>query len=295
MKKLKGIIPAMLTPVTADFMINEHALRQLTNRLIDAGANAIFALGTNGEFFSLCKEDRLKVTKTVIDEVAGRVPVVIGTGAASTREAVELSKAAEALGADYLSVITPYFNALSQREVKEYYTQIANAVNIPILLYNIPGRTGINLEAETVRELSAIPNIVGIKDSSGKFENILKYIEYTKDIDFSVYAGTDSLILKTLMAGGDGAVAATANVLPEIVISIYKHWQNGEIEMAEKAQESLSVIRDFSAGFSIPSTYKAAVELQGIEAGPPVPPALPLNEADKARLKAVLDEYKSLY
>lgn len=283
----------MLTPITSEQTINKKALRQLTNRLIDSGVHAIFALGTNGEFFSMNTQQRLHVASTVIDEADGKVPIVIGTGAISTKEAVELSIKVEAMGADYLSVITPYFNTLSQCEVKEYYMQIASSVSMPILLYNIPGRTGINLEPETVKELAMVPNIIGIKDSSGKFENILSYIEYTKELGFSVYAGTDSLILKTLMAGGDGAVAATANVLPELVLSIYTYWQNGDYEKAETAQEMLSAIRQFSSKFSIPATYKAAVKLQGIAAGPPILPALPLDDDAVSHLEQLLKQYSN--
>lgn len=291
MKHLQGIIPAMITPITPEQDINEKALRQLTNRLIESGVQALFVLGTNGEFFSLSTDERLKVASTVIDEAAGRIQVMIGAGASGTREAVYLSRKSEELGADCLSVITPYFNRVSQREVIDHYRHIADAVSIPIILYNIPARTGINLDPATVRKLAEIPNITGIKDSSGNFDNILAYIEQTRDMDFSVYAGTDSLILKTLTAGGQGAVAATANVFPELVVSIYHFWQNGNLKAAQAAQERLEAIRRFSAGFSIPAVYKAAVELLGIPAGPPVLPAEPLSSDETARLKELLDSY----
>jgi len=289
---LKGIVPALITPVTHDEKINEKALRKLANRLIDAGVHGLFALGTTGEFFSLSQKEKLTAISTVIDEAAGKVPVVIGTGAVSTRESIELSKKAEEMGADYLSVITPYFNCLSQRELSEHYLRIASAVSIPIILYNIPARTGLSLSDDTVSELARVPNIVGIKDSSGKFDNILSYIEVSKGLNFSVYAGTDSLILKTLMAGGSGAVAATACVFPELVVSIYEFWKRGDMEKAEKAQEMLFAIRDFSAKFSIPAAYKAALEIQGIDAGPPISPALQLPYEEKEKLKNLLKKYE---
>lgn len=291
MKRLQGIIPAMITPLTWEQDINEKALRQLTNRFIRSGVHALFALGTNGEFFSLNADQRLKVASIVIEEAAGRLPVMIGTGAPSTRETAYLSRKSEELGADYLSIITPYFNHLKQSEVIDHYKHIADTVSIPIILYNIPARTGINLDPATVKELAMIPNITGIKDSSGDFDNILAYIEQTRDMDFSVYAGTDSLILKTLIAGGEGAIAATANALPELVVSIHRFWQDGNLDAARAAQKKLEAIRNFSAKFSLPAAYKAAVELLGIPAGPPVLPVQPLNPSEKTQLKELLIGY----
>lgn len=291
MKRLQGIIPAMITPLTWEQDINEKALRQLTNRFIRSGVHALFALGTNGEFFSLNADQRLKVASIVIEEAAGRLPVMIGTGAPSTRETAYLSRKSEELGADYLSIITPYFNHLKQSEVIDHYKHIADTVSIPIILYNIPARTGINLDPATVKELAMISNITGVKDSSGDFDNILAYIEQTRDIDFSVYAGTDSLILKTLIAGGEGAIAATANALPELVVSIHRFWQDGNLDAARVAQKKLEAIRNFSAKFSLPAAYKAAVELLGIPAGPPVLPVQPLNPSEKTQLKELLIGY----
>lgn len=281
----------MITPLTWEQDINEKALRQLTNRFIRSGVHALFALGTNGEFFSLNADQRLKVASIVIEEAAGRLPVMIGTGAPSTRETAYLSRKSEELGADYLSIITPYFNHLKQSEVIDHYKHIADTVSIPIILYNIPARTGINLDPATVKELAMISNITGVKDSSGDFDNILAYIEQTRDMDFSVYAGTDSLILKTLIAGGEGAIAATANALPELVVSIHRFWQDGNLDAARAAQKKLEAIRNFSAKFSLPAAYKAAVELLGIPAGPPALPVQPLNPSEKTQLKELLIGY----
>lgn len=290
MLKLKGIIPAMLTPLDGEQNINERATRKLVNHLIENGVHAIFALGTNGEFFSLSDAEKSEVMGIVIDEVKGRVPVMIGSGAADTRQAVLLSKEAEKAGADCLSVITPYFNALSQREIFNHFKAVAESVSIPVLLYNIPARAGNEILPETARELAKISNITGIKDSSGKFETIKAYIDITQGMDFSVYAGTDSLILKTLEAGGRGAVAATANVCPGLAVDIYEGWISGDIEKARSAQERLSKLREISRLASIPAAYKAALELQGIEAGPPKLPAMPLEEDLKGKLAQMLSE-----
>lgn len=181
--------------------------------MIDAHVHGLFALGTNGEFHMFNIEDKLKVAEIIIQETAGRVSVMVGSGGNSTEETIWLSKEMERLGADALSVITPFFIPPTQEEAAHYKT-IAASVSLPVLLYNIPSKTGFHLEPETVAELAKVDNIVGIKDSGGKFENIQKYIEQTKQEDFAVFAGTDSLILKTLQAGGAGAVAKNGKYAP---------------------------------------------------------------------------------
>jgi dihydrodipicolinate synthase len=289
---MKGIIPAMVTPLTKEQRINEEATRQLVNHLIDSGVHGIFILGTNGEFYLLSNEEKVEFAKIVIDEVNGRVPVMVGTGANSTEESIELSKKMEEIGADALSVITPFFIAPTQEELILHFKKIAEATSLPILMYNIPSRSGVNLEAETVAELAKVKNIVAVKDSSGDFENIEKYINATKGEDFSVFAGTDSLILKTLMAGGKGAVAATANMLPDIVVSIYDNWLNGDIEKAEEAQNKLQPLRDTFKYGTLPSVLKKAVELYSVPVGPPKFPATEPKGEMLEKVKEMVAFYK---
>lgn len=290
MKPLKGIVPALLTPFTNKQELNEPATRQLVNHLIDSGVHGIFALGTNGEFFALSNEEKVKVAQIVIGETNGRVPVIVGTGGNSTKEVIELSKRMEEIGADFLSVVTPYYEPPSQNELITHYQLIAESTSLPILLYNMPSRTGISLTPSTVAELSRISNIVGIKDSSGNFDLILQYIEETGS-DFTVLSGSDSLILWTLMAGGDGAVAATANMFPELVTSIYENWKHGDFEKAKRAQQKLRAIRNASKMATTPSVFKKAVELLGIPVGPPRFPVSELSESSTQVLKEVLKTY----
>jgi 4-hydroxy-tetrahydrodipicolinate synthase len=291
---INGIIPAIVTPIRQDQTVNEEVLRQLVSHLIDNGVHGIFALGTNGEFHLFNKEDKIKIAQTVIKEANGRVPVIIGAGGNSTEESIEMSKEMEALGADALSVITPYFIAPSQEELKEHFLNIAESTSLPVLLYNIPARTGVNIEPETAVALADVPNIVGIKDSSGNFENLHRYIKLTKNKEFSVLAGTDSLILQTLKAGGAGAVAATANLLPEIVVSIYSHWKNGELEEAEKAQGRLQPLRDTFKYGTLPSALKKAVVLSGIDVGPPKLPVRELEGEGLEIVKEMVSGYSKL-
>lgn len=290
--EFKGIFPAMLTPLDSDQNVNEKVLREMTNYFIKAGVHGLFALGTNGEFHLFSEEEKLNIAKIIIDEANGRVPVMIGTGGNGTAEVIELSKKMEALGADALSVITPYFVTPSQEDLAVHYEKIAESVSIPVLLYNIPGKTGMTIEPETVARLAKVKNIAGIKDSSGKFENIEQYINVTKDEEFSVLAGTDSLILKTLMAGGVGAIAATANMLPKTVVAIYSNWLNGNIEEAQKAQEELQPLRDTFPLGSIPSALKKAVELKGIPVGAPRLPISELSGEAFEKVKKMVQYYK---
>lgn len=239
-----GIIAAMVTPMDEDGNINFDELRNQVDRQINAGISGVFTLGTNGEGYILNHDEKLKVMKAVIEEADHRVPVYVGTGCVSTEETIELSMQAEDLGADALSVITPWFAKASQEDLYEHYKKLNDHVHIPILLYNIPARTGNALAPQTVARLADLPNIKGVKDSSGNFDNILQYIELTRGKDFNVISGNDSLILWTLKAGGTGGIAACANVLPDIMVSIYKYYEDGDWDAARKAQDSIRPFRN---------------------------------------------------
>lgn len=290
--ELKGIIPAMLTPLTMEQKVNESVTRQLTNHLLDSGVHGLFILGTNGEFQSLNTEEKLQFAKIVIEEAKGRVPVIVGTGGISTEETIDLSQKMEQLGADALSLITPFFISPSQEEMAVHFEKVAESNSLPILLYNIPARTGVNLEPETVARLAKVPNIVGIKDSSGNFANIENYINATKDEDFSVFAGTDSLILQTLQAGGKGAVAATANMVPDVVVAIYNNWLEGNIEAAEENQEKLQPLRDTFKYGTLPSVLKKAVELYSVPVGPPKMPVSEISGDALVKVAEMVELYK---
>ena len=203
--EIKGIIPPIITPMNGDESVNEAELRNQVNRQIKGGVHGLFPFGTNGEGYILNEQEKEHVLRIVIDETKGRVPVYAGTGCISTKDTIRQSKMAMELGADVLSIITPSFAAASQNELYEHYKAVAAAVDMPIVLYNIPARTGNALAPATVAKLSKIDNIVGAKDSSGNFDNMLQYIEQTRDSEnFAVLSGNDSLILWNLLAGGDG-------------------------------------------------------------------------------------------
>ncbi|MCY7914199.1 dihydrodipicolinate synthase family protein, partial [Bacillus haynesii] len=237
------------------------------------------------------QEEKLQIAETVVKAVNKRVPVFIGAGENSTEATISLSNQMADIGADVLSIITPYFVAPSQEELYQHFRTVSENVALPVLLYNIPSRTGVSLEPETVERLAALPNIIGIKDSSGSFANIKAYLERTKEQSFSVLAGTDSLILDTLKAGGTGAVAATANVLPQTVVSIYESFKQGNIEESEHYQQQLQPLRDtFSLG-SLPAPLKKAAELAGIDVGPPKRPIAELSGEPLQKVKKMLEGY----
>ncbi|MFC0215328.1 4-hydroxy-tetrahydrodipicolinate synthase [Paenibacillus chartarius] len=290
MLKPEGIIPAMVTPFTEDGAIHEHALRQFVNRAIASGVHGLFYLGTNGEFFSLSFDEKVRIMEIAVDEVKGRIPVYAGAGCVSTAETIQLAKKFEGIGVAALSVITPYFLNFTQKELMLHYEKIAESTVLPIVLYNIPARTGNSLQPGTVAKLSKIPNIVGIKDSSGSFDNILQYADQT-DSDFSVLAGTDSLILPTLMAGGKGAIAATANVLPETVVAIYENWKSGRFHEAQQAQDLLKPLRAAMSWGTLPSVLKEAMNLIGLPAGPARLPVEAISEQTRQELVRLIRQY----
>lgn len=287
----KGIVPALITPMTANEEVDEAGLRTLIERLIDAGVHALFVLGTNGEFIGLNEAEKLRIAKIAVDQAGSRVPVIAGTGAYATREVISLNSKMQDLGVAAASVITPYFNGATQAELYTHYERIALATSLPIMLYTIPAKAGITLNVDTVRRLAEIPNIRGIKDSGGDFDRLVQLIKLRRD-DFAVFTGTDSMILWTLIAGGDGAVAATTNAVPHVVMSIWNHFQSGNIAEARIAQESLRALRDAFALGTMPVVLKTAAAILGMPAGPARSPAQPLDAKSLERLTAALSIYK---
>ncbi len=287
----KGIIPAMVTPLDDQGHINEGALRKLTNHLIDGGVHGLFPVGSQGEFFSLTFEQKKEAIRIVVDETRDRVPVYAGTGAVTTREAIETTKMAQDLGVSAVSAITPYFLVPSQRELIAHYTAIAKACpNLPILLYSNPDRTQVPFPTSTVLELAAVENIVGIKDSSGDMSLTAEYIRLTRGMDFHVLMGRDTLIYAALCYGAKGSICATGNVDPRVPVEIYEAFLAGDHRRALEAQYRLAPLRIAFGLGTFPVVIKEALNMIGIEAGPAVPPVGPMTRENREKLRKILVE-----
>ncbi|ALS00727.1 dihydrodipicolinate synthase family protein [Enterococcus silesiacus] len=289
--KPEGLITAMVTPLDKANQIDVNATKQLVNHLIEKKVNGLFILGTNGEFHVLSDYEKLKFAQSVITETNGRVPVYVGTGGNSTDQVIALSKEMTALGADALSVITPYFVPPTEKELITHYLTLAEANTAPILLYNIPKNTGVTISSSMIGKIAGHQNIIGIKDSSGDLENIKGYIQAAKNEAFAVLSGSDSLILDALKAGAAGAVAATSNVLTEIDVAIYRYWIEGNMEKAQSMQNSIEEFRRILKLGTIPSVLKAAINYQGITVGNPRLPVQPVSEKVLLEVAKTMDYY----
>jgi len=289
----KGIIPAMVTPLTPDGKINVEAVQKLTRYLIDGGVHGLFPVGSQGEFYALTFEEKKKVIEIVVEETRGQVPVYAGTGAVTTREAVALTKMAEGAGATAVSVITPYFIHPNDGELMEFYTTIAKSTRLPILLYNNPQRTGVNMTPDFIVRASRVENIVGIKDSSGDMTFMAECIRRTEG-KFSVLAGRDTLIYGVLCYGGKGGIAACANIAPKLMVEIYEAFMAGDMKRSLEAQFRLAPLRlAFDLG-TFPVVIKEALTLIGIDAGPGIAPVGGMKPEAKAELKGILQQMKLL-
>ena len=266
---VQGIITPILTPMYEDESINFDELRNQVDRLIDAGVSGLFCFGTNGESYIISEEEKYAVLKVVIDQAAGRVPIYAGTGCPGTRDTIRMSRKAKELGADVLSIICPYFAAANQSEIYNHFAAVAQAVDLPIVIYNIPPRTGNKVAPETVGRLARdFHNIVGVKDSSGDFLNMQQYLEATRfREDFSVLSGNDALIFDNLVNGGAGAIAGCSNIYPKTICSIVELYKKGELAKALEVQRSLIPLRS-TFKYGNPNTMiKCATELLGYPVG----------------------------
>lgn len=291
----EGIITPIVTPIKRDAeeSLNLEAMEVLVDHLIEKGVSGIFPLGSNGEFHVLTSQEKIDFTKAVVNYVNGRVPVYVGTGACSTKETIQLSKEAEAIGADALSVITPYFLRPTDEELIQHYTQVAESVNIPIILYNIPKATGINLSVNVLKALVQVENICGIKDSSGDLNNLKAYIEVAKGTQIKVLVGSDSKILAGYQMGATGAIAGTSNLITKTLVDLDKAFHAGELEEAQKLQLEIEELRKVLPLGTVPSILKRAVEMAGIaEVGPAKKPVQEPSRQTDIEIKKMLSYYR---
>lgn len=290
-KKIEGVLTAIVTPFDEEGGLNVQSLKEQVNRQLAAG-NGIFCGGTNGEFFVLNEQEKITVTAACVEEVAGRANVVAHIGEIATRETIRLGKQIEKLGVDAVSVITPYFVPLKQNELINHYTAVADALSVPVFLYNIPARTGNTLEPQTVRVLAEHPNIIGIKDSAGSYESLSGFLNAVKDIDnFDVLNGPDSLIHRGFVEGCSACISGLANVAPKEINAIWSHFRAGDVEGSRQAQENVTELRTdlYSVGFS-PAAVKKAVQLMGYNVGESRY-AVSFTEEQQLQIRQIVTQY----
>lgn len=287
----RGIIPAVITPLTAEEKFNEKAMRKLINHLIDGGIHGLFVVGTTGEFYGLTPEEKREIFLVTMDETRGRVPVYAGTNGITTRESVMLTQLAEECKVDAVSVLTPMFLTPNQDQLIKHYKSVAASTSLPVILYSNPPKTGVNITPATVAKLAEVSNIVSIKDSSGDLTLTAEYIRLTQGReDFSVLMGRDTLIYGALLYGATGSIASCANVAPRLCADIYEKFMAGDLAGSLKAQLALAPLRIAFGIGTFPAVIKESLTMLGIEAGPCMAPAGPMTNEERAQLRKVLIE-----
>ena len=286
----KGSIVAIVTPFKKDGAVDYDKLRELVDFQIENGTDAIVACGTTGESSTLDNEEHLEVIRIVFEQAKGRVPVIAGTGSNSTAEAINLTREAKELGVAGVLLVTPYYNKPTQEGLYLHYTAIADAVNIPQILYNVPGRTGVNLLPETVARLAPHKNIVAIKEATGSLQQASEVMALCGD-QIDVFSGDDFITFPMMACGAKGVISVLANIMPKTVADLVDAFAAGDLETAR--QLHLKTLKIGNAMFieSNPVPVKAALELMGKAPADVRLPLAPLSDSNKAKLSAIMKEY----
>jgi 4-hydroxy-tetrahydrodipicolinate synthase len=283
----RGVFPAIITPFQEDSSLDEEGLRRNIEFLSSAGVAGIVPCGTTGESATLSFEEHKQVVEIAVD--CSKVPVIAGTGSNNTREAIELTKHAADVGADAALLITPYYNKPNDRGMFEHYKTIAERCNIPIILYNVPKRTGIDLKPGLVAKLSKVKNIVGIKEASGSLSQVSQVIEQTIGSGFTILSGDDDLTLPIMALGGSGVVSVVANVAPRKTVAMVEAAARGDMEKARKLHYELAPLVRSMFIETNPIPVKTAYNLMGLAGGPLRLPLASMAPEKDLTLKEVID------
>ncbi|WP_462411749.1 4-hydroxy-tetrahydrodipicolinate synthase [Neobacillus sp. Marseille-QA0830] len=285
------VLTAMVTPFDQEGEIDFPALKILVNHLIDNGTDGLVVCGTTGESPTLTTEEKVKLFQFVVTEAAGRVPVIAGTGSNNTRASINLTKKAEEAGVDGIMLVVPYYNKPSQEGLYQHFKTIAESTRLPVMLYNIPGRSVVNLEVDTIVRLSQIHNIVAVKEASGNLDNMSAIISETPS-DFTLYSGDDALTLPVLAIGGAGVISVASHIIGNELQEMITNFKNGDVQAAAVAHRRL--LPTIKALFALPSPspVKAALNMCGIQVGDVRLPMVPLNDEQKRTLQNFLPTLK---
>lgn len=287
----KGAGVAIVTPMYDNGEVNYDKLGELLEEQISGGTDAIIICGTTGESSTLSYEEHLDVIRYAINKVAKRIPVIAGTGSNCTQTAVYLSQEAEKAGADALLLVTPYYNKATQKGLKLHYTEIANSVSLPIILYNVPGRTGCNILPETLADLvTNVKNIVGVKEASGNISQAAKIMSLIGD-KVELYSGNDDQIVPIMSLGGCGVISVLSNVAPRQTHDIVESYLEGDVKKSCELQLKAIDLVDALFCEVNPIPVKTALNLMGKEVGPMRGPLCEMEEHNVARLKKAMEDY----
>ncbi len=284
----RGLATALVTPFNKSEEVDYETLKNLVEWQIQNGVDAIVPVGTTGESATLTEEEHYRVIETVIQQANGRITIIAGAGSNSTRESVELAKHAKELGADAILSITPYYNKPTQQGLYAHFAEIANAVDIPIVMYNVPGRTGVNMTAETTLKIAEeIPNVVGIKESSGNLIQVMEIIRNRPD-GFKVYSGDDSFAFLIILAGGDGVISVASNEVPDLMKQLVSACLSGELEKARELHYKLLPLMEANFIETNPIPVKSAMAMLGLIKEVYRLPLVKMSEKNKERLRNIL-------
>ncbi|ARD48884.1 4-hydroxy-tetrahydrodipicolinate synthase [Sporosarcina sp. P33] len=283
-----SIMTAMVTPFTESGDIDYTATRNLINHLLANGTDALVVAGTTGESPTLTNEEKVELFKFTVQTVAGRAPVIAGTGSNSTRESIDLTIQAEEAGVDGIMLVVPYYNKPCQDGLYQHFKTIAQTTTLPVMLYNIPGRSALNMLPETIIRLADVPNITSVKEASGDLDAVASIIEHTGD-DFFVYTGDDSSTLPVLAIGGTGVVSVSAHIIGNEMQEMIHQFRSGNTKQAAAIHRRLLPIMKAMFAAPNPSPTKAALNLTGVPVGGVRLPMIALSDEEVASLKNVLE------
>ena len=291
MKELifEGCGTAIVTPFTKDG-INFEEFKKLLENQVENKVDAIIVCGTTGESSTMTKEERKETIKFAIDTVNKRTKVIAGTGSNNTSDAIEMSKYAESVGADGLLIVTPYYNKTTQKGLIAHYSEISKNVNIPIILYSVPSRTGVNILPETCLELSKISNIVAIKEASGNISQVAKISSLCGD-NLTIYSGNDDQIIPVLSLGGKGVISVLSNVMPKYTHDMVRKYLDGQVKEACKMQLEVIDLIDMLFAEVNPIPVKHALNAMGYNYGIPRLPLIELSDENKEKMKNVMKKH----
>ncbi|WP_202709307.1 4-hydroxy-tetrahydrodipicolinate synthase [Sporosalibacterium faouarense] len=289
MTLFKGSGVALVTPFKSN-KVNYQKLEELIEWHIENSTDAIIICGTTGEASTMTREEKKKVIRFTVEQVNNRIPVIAGTGSNNTIEAIELSKYSQEVGANGLLIVTPYYNKTTQKGLIKHYTTIADSINIPIILYNVPGRTGLNMTPKTVFQLASHPNIQGVKEASGNISQVAEIARICPD-DFYIYSGNDDQIVPLLSLGGQGVISVVANILPKETHDIVSSYLSGKIDHARELQLHLNGLINSLFIETNPMPIKTAMNILGMDAGEV---RLPLTKMEPQNIEILLNNLEEI-